>query len=74
MESFFGHMKDDIKKIISKYSSYDEVVAKVDDRIDYYNNGRYQWELEKLSPAEFYEYKQTRIYPLPVYERKKSEK
>ena len=74
MESFFGHMKDDIKKIISKYSSYDEVVAKVDDWIDYYNNDRYQWDLEKLSPAEFYEYKQAGIYPLPVYERKKSEK
>ena len=74
MESFFGHMKDDIKKIISKYNSYEEVVAKVDDWIDYYNNDRYQWDLEKLSPAEFYEYKQTGIYPLSVYEGKKSEK
>ena len=71
MESFFGHMKDDIKRIISKYNSYEEVVAKVDDWIDYYNNDRYQMDLEKLSPAEFYEYTQTGIYPLPVYNGKK---
>ena len=71
MESFFGHMKDEIKKEISKYHSYEEVVAKVDDWIDYYNKDRYQWDLEKLSPAEFYEYKQTGIYLLPVYKGKK---
>ncbi len=74
IESFFGHMKDEIRKVISEYSSYEEVVAKVDDWIDYYNNERYQWDLKKLSPVEFYEYTQTGIYPLPIYERKKSEK
>ena len=40
-------MKDEIKKVISKYSSYEEVMAKVDDWLDYYNNERYQWTLKK---------------------------
>ena len=43
-----------------------EVKAKIDDWIDYYNNDRYQWELSKLSPKEFYRYATTGIYPLTV--------
>ena len=35
---------------------------------DYYNNDRYQWELMKLSPAEYFQYLQTRVYPLPIYD------
>ena len=63
-ESFFGHMKDEISYEVSKCRSYPEVEAIVDDWIDYYNNDRYQWDLLKLSPAEFYTYTQTGIYPL----------
>ena len=36
----------------------------VDDWMDYYNNDRYQWELEKLSPAEYKQYLDTGYYPL----------
>lgn len=32
--------------------------------MDYYNNSRYQWQLAKLSPNEYYEYITTGIYPL----------
>ena len=61
-ESFFGHMKDEID--VSECSKYREVKAIVDDWMDYYNNSRYQWQLAKLSPNEYYEYITTGIYPL----------
>ena len=65
-ESFFGHMKDEVRYEIAKMKSFDEVKAKIDDWIDYYNNDRYQWDLAKLSPREFYEYTTTGVYPLTV--------
>lgn len=69
-ESFFGHMKDDIRDEIAVYSSFDDVKRKIDDWMDYYNNDRYQWELLKLSPVEYYTYLKTRVYPLPTYDNK----
>jgi transposase InsO family protein len=69
-ESFFGHMKDEIRDEVAGCTTFDEVVAKVDDWMDYYNNDRYQWDLLKLSPKEYYQYLQTGIYPLPVYDPK----
>jgi len=67
-ESFFGHMKDHIKDRVKSCSTYDEVRLVVDDYIDYYNNDGYQWELLKLSPAEYYQYLITGVYPLPVWQ------
>ena len=66
-ESFFGHMKDEIADEISKRSIFAEVRERVDDWMDYYNNDRYQWDLLKLSPREYYEYTKTGIYPLTKY-------
>ena len=66
-ESFFGHMKDEIRREIKTYRTFEEVKAKVDDWIDYYNNDRYQWDLLKLSPKEYYQYLRSGIYPLPTY-------
>lgn len=63
-ESFFGHMKDEISELVAACSNYKQVVAVVDDWMDYYNNDRYQWDLEKLSPREYYAYCQTGVYPL----------
>ena len=63
-ESFFGHMKDEIADEISKCDYFEEVKAVVDDWMDYYNNDRYQWDLEKLSPREYYQYRLTGVYPL----------
>ena len=65
-ESFFGRMKDHIKKKLEECSTYDEVKYIIDDWMDYYNNDRYQWKLAKLSPNEYYEYITTGIYPLKV--------
>lgn len=61
-ESFFGHMKDEID--VSNCNTFPEVKAIIDDWIDYYNNERYQWQLAKLSPNEYYTYITTGIYPL----------
>ena len=66
-ESFFGHMKDELCDEISRCQTIGDVLARVDDWMDYYNNDRYQWDLLKLSPREYYQYLQTGIYPLPVY-------
>lgn len=61
-ESFFGHMKDEID--LSKCKTFEEVKIIIDDWIDYYNNERYQWNLAKLSPVEYYKYVTTGEYPL----------
>lgn len=63
-ESFFGRMKDHIKKKLEKCSTYDEIKVIIGDWMDYYNNDRYQWRLAKLSPNEYYEYVTTGIYPI----------
>ena len=63
-ESFFGHMKDEID--ISKCKKFNEVKEIIDDWIYYYNHERYQWDLAKLSPCEYYEYIITGIYPLKI--------
>lgn len=34
--------------------------------MDYYNNRRYQWELAKLAPNEFYQFYTTGLYPLDI--------
>ena len=67
-ESFFGHMKDYIIDRVSECTTYEEVVAVVDDYMDYYNKDRYQWDLLKLSPDQYYDYLVTGVYPLPLYE------
>ena len=63
-ESFFGHMKDEID--ISHCMCFNEVKQIIDDWIDYYNNERYQWQLAKLSPNEYYKYITTGVYPLDI--------
>lgn len=61
-ESFFGHMKDEID--LSECKTFDDVKVIIDDWMDYYNNERYQWDLAKLSPSEYYKYVTTGEYPL----------
>ena len=68
-ESFFGHMKDEIADLIAICITFEEVVARIDDWMDYYNNDRGQWDLLKMTPKEYYVYLQTGIYPLPVYQK-----
>ena len=63
-ESFFGHMKDEIAKEIQKCVTFDEVKAIIDDWMNYYEYDRYQWDLDMLSPHEYYQYRLTGVYPL----------
>ena len=63
-ESFFGRMKDHIGNRIKECVIYNEVCTIIDDWMDYYNNDRYQWELARLSPNEYYKYITTGIYPI----------
>ena len=63
-ESFFGHMKDEIN--IKVCLTFIDVKATIDDWIEYYNNERYQWQLAKLAPNEYYNYVVSGVYPLPI--------
>jgi len=63
-ESFFGHMKDEIN--LSNAKSFNNVKHIIDNWMNYYNNDRYQWQLAKLSPNEYYEYYMTGNYPLKL--------
>jgi transposase InsO family protein len=51
IESFFGHMKDEINLIDCK--TFEEVVEAIDEYMDYYNNYRYQWNLNRMSPKAY---------------------
>ena len=63
-ESFFGRMNDHIEHRLKDCTEFLAVKAVIDDWMDYYNNERYQWELAKLSPNEYYEYITTGLYPI----------
>ena len=63
-ESFYGHMKDEID--ITCCVTTDEIRQVITDWADYYSNERYQWDLAKLAPKEYYQYLLTGIYPLTI--------
>ena len=66
-ESFFGHMKDELIPTMKQWKSFIDVKNSIDDWMDYYNNDRGQWQLNKLSPNEYYSYITTGIDPLSMY-------
>ncbi|WP_306978519.1 IS3 family transposase [Alkalibacillus salilacus] len=51
MESFFGHLKDDID--IKACHTMEEVKTMIHDYIAYYNSSRYQWTLKKMTPNQY---------------------
>jgi putative transposase len=51
IESFFGHMKDEINLVHCK--TFEEVEKAIDEYMDYYNNYRYQWGLNRMSPKAY---------------------
>ena len=55
-------MKDEID--VSECMTTEQIAAVIDDRIDYYNKDRCQWDLAKLAPSEYYRYVTTGDYPL----------
>jgi len=63
-ESFFGHMKDEIH--IERCHTFDELKQEIDNYMDYYNNDRYQWNLAKLLPNQYFKYLETGEYPKKI--------
>ena len=63
-ESFYGHMKDEID--ISECATFEEIHQVITGWTDYYNNERYQWDLARLAPREYYKYIETGEYPLTI--------
>ncbi|MCY9581746.1 IS3 family transposase [Paenibacillus alvei] len=51
METFFGHLKDEINYQDCK--SLKELRLRVNKYMTYYNSERYQWTLKKMTPDEF---------------------
>lgn len=51
METFFGHLKDDVD--CKEAKTYEELHDMIKIYMDYYNNERYQWELKKMTPVEY---------------------
>ena len=51
IESFFGHLKDEIE--YKECKTLDEIRAKIDEYMYYYNNNRYQWGFNKMTPLEY---------------------
>lgn len=62
-ESFFGHMKDELKPYIKGWQTIEDVKERIDDYMDYYNNDRYQSLLGGMSPNEYYHYLVTGLKP-----------
>ena len=57
-------MKDEID--ISQCITFEEIQQVISDWTDYYNNERYQWNLARLAPMEYYKYLVTAKYPLTI--------
>lgn len=54
IESFFGHLKDDID--YKNCKTFDELEKVVNNYIFNYNNNRYQWTKNKMTPIEYKQY------------------
>lgn len=50
-ESFFGHLKDEAN--IKNCETFEDLVKEINDYMDYYNNFRGQWNLKKMTPAQY---------------------
>lgn len=51
IESFFGHMKDELD--YQSCQSFEKLRLNVDEYMRYYNNERKQWTREKMTPVEY---------------------
>jgi putative transposase len=51
MESFFGHLKDEVDYQSCK--TLEELKTKINHYMVYYNNYRYQWNLNKMTPIQY---------------------
>ncbi|GCD08877.1 hypothetical protein Ctaglu_05000 [Clostridium tagluense] len=50
-ESFFEHFKDEAN--IKTCETLDDLKKEIKDYMSYYNNYRYQWALERMTPVQY---------------------
>ena len=67
MESFFGRLKTAILDMVARCRTFEDAKALVSGYIRAYNTEHYQYDLAALTPAEFYQYATSGIYPLENY-------
>lgn len=51
IESFFGHLKDDVDYKHCK--TFEQLNLLIEEYMKYYNNERHQWDLKKMTPAGY---------------------
>ncbi|WP_460291196.1 IS3 family transposase, partial [Bacillus cereus] len=51
MESFFGHLKDEVD--YKEARNFNELKLMIDEYIEYYNTSRKQWNLKKMTPEAY---------------------
>lgn len=51
IESFFGHLKDDVDYKSCK--TFEQLNLLIEEYMEYYNNERHQWDLKKMTPAKY---------------------
>jgi len=51
MESFFGHLKDDVD--YKNCKTFEELDLLIEEYVKYYNHERQQWDLKKMTPVEY---------------------
>ncbi|MFV8830590.1 IS3 family transposase [Alkalihalobacterium sp. APHAB7] len=51
IESFFGHLKDEVD--IKACKTFEELKQDIDKYIRHYNHTRYQWNLKKMTPVQY---------------------
>ena len=51
IESFFGHLKDDVN--FRSCKTFDELESLIENYINYYNTERAQWSKNKMTPVEY---------------------
>lgn len=67
MESFFGRLKTAILDMVARCRTFNDAKNLISGYINAYNTEHYQYDLAALTPAEFYQYATTGIYPLDSY-------
>jgi transposase InsO family protein len=51
IESFFGHFKDEVD--YKNCKTFEELKELTEEYVSYYNNGRRQWNIQKMTPVEY---------------------
>ena len=51
IESFFGHLKDDVD--YKNCKTFNDLHSVIKNYMNYYNNERQQWDLKKMTPVEY---------------------